>query len=287
MRTASEIRVERLRAQVEASLPRFIKPARDDDGRLAEAMRYCLLLGGKRLRPILFLATAEMFGAPATAIMKFACGIECIHTYSLIHDDLPAMDDDDLRRGRPTSHKVFGEALAILAGDGLLTIAFELMSATGNIDAITEMARAAGWKGMVKGQAMDIYYERRKINPSVLRTLHRAKTAALIESSCVSGALVAGADDRERRAIRHYGRSLGLAFQIIDDLLDVTGEEKLAGKRLRKDAGKATYPSLFGVDGARRRARIETAKARTALRTISQDGSLLNHIAEQLLNRQY
>ncbi len=284
------------RARIEAAL-NFAVRRNAADGGVSEAMRYSLLGGGKRLRPILCLAAAETLGAQAGALLRFACGIECIHSYSLIHDDLPAMDDDDLRRGRPTCHKAFGEALAILAGDGLLTLAFELMSgpdgrhATPALRAryalaLREVAHAAGYRGMVKGQSMDIYYNCRKTGSAVLRELHLAKTAALIEASVVSGVVLAGASPRDAAAMRRYGRSLGLAFQIVDDLIDVTGDEKLAGKRLRKDADKATYPGLYGVEGARRLAARETAAALRALNTMRQrDTRVLAALAERALTR--
>jgi geranylgeranyl diphosphate synthase, type II len=223
---------------------------------LIEAMEYSLLAGGKRLRPALCVSWAELLGTRPGVVLPFAAGIECIHTYSLIHDDLPAMDNDDLRRGRPTSHKKFGEATAILAGDGLLTEAFSLMLGTGLPPervaiATAEMAAAAGPRGMVGGQVLDMEFTGRKgIDLAALQDMHARKTGALITASCVSGAMLAGAgkDDLERAGI--YGRNVGLAFQVVDDILDVVGDESALGKPVGSDQerGKNTYPSIIGLE---------------------------------------
>lgn len=293
MKLDIESYLNRQRDRIDQALDGLLRPV-DEDGDLVEAMRYSLIGGGKRLRPILFLATLETFRKRGSSFMPFACGLECIHTYSLIHDDLPAMDNDDMRRGRPTCHVVHGDALAILAGDGLLTLAFELMAgrrvpageAERRLGAIAEVARGAGCHGMVRGQAMDIYYEDREVESPVLRTLHLCKTAALIEASVVSAAILAGAEAGEVRSIRRFGRSLGLTFQIVDDVLDVVGDEDITGKRLRKDESKATYPSMYGVEGARILARKENDAAIAALSRLKRDTGVLSAIANYALHRQ-
>ncbi len=228
-------------------------------------MRYSLSAGGKRVRPILMMAACEAVGGDFKSILPAACAMECVHTYSLIHDDLPAMDNDDLRRGKPTCHKVFGEAVAILAGDGLLTYAFELMthpdllsrvdSATVN-QAVSIFARAAGVHGMVGGQTADVLFEGRPIDADILSYIHRHKTGALIRASVEMGALLGNGDSGEVERLSRYGTALGLAFQVIDDLLDVVGDEDKIGKPVGSDERnmKATYPALFGLEETRKRA---------------------------------
>ncbi|MFP4071734.1 MAG: polyprenyl synthetase family protein [Desulfovibrionales bacterium] len=223
---------------------------------LRTAMEYSLLAGGKRLRPALCLAWAEMLGTQRTAVLPFAAAIECIHTYSLIHDDLPAMDDDDLRRGKPSSHKKFGEAMAILAGDGLLTEAFTLVfSTTLPCERVQtaglELSRAAGARGMVGGQVLDMAYTRQEeITLEMLQAMHGRKTGALITASCTCGALLAGAGNKELEQARTYGEQIGLAFQVVDDILDVTGTQEDLGKPIGSDQeqGKSTYPKLIGLE---------------------------------------
>ena len=227
-------------------------------GSLVVAMEYSLLAGGKRLRPALCLAWAELLGQKRDRVLPFAAGIECIHTYSLIHDDLPAMDNDDLRRGKPTSHKRFGEATAILAGDGLLTEAFTLMLQTGLppervAAAAAEVALAAGPRGMVGGQVLDMELTGKPaVDLPTLKDMHARKTGALITASCVSGAILAGADQDVQERARSYGRSVGLAFQVVDDILDIIGDETSLGKPVGSDQerGKNTYPALLGLEGS-------------------------------------
>ncbi|WP_366526193.1 polyprenyl synthetase family protein [Geothrix sp.] len=227
--------------------------------RLGEAMRYSLEAGGKRVRPILCLLAAEAVGGTAAQALPGALALEYIHTYSLIHDDLPAMDDDDLRRGRPTNHKVYGEGHAILAGDGLLTEAFGVLAAAEldpvrRAQALALLAEGAGWRGMVGGQALDLEGETlATYDLDHLRLIHRLKTGALLRTSLEIGAVLGGAAPAERAALRAYGEAIGLAFQIQDDILDATATEADLGKRAGKDAGrgKITYPSLLGLDGAR------------------------------------
>lgn len=225
-----------------------------------ESMIYSLEAGGKRIRPVLLLETLKMLGGNYTSGLAFACAVEYIHTYSLIHDDLPAMDDDDLRRGKPTNHKVFGEAIAILSGDGLLNSAFEIMSDEilknnfpGSIKAMNIISKCAGINGMIAGQIVDIESEGKTISYEELRYLHSKKTGALIEASVMAGAYLAGADEKEIDAVKRYAQNIGLAFQIADDILDVVGDSKDLGKNTGSDKEneKSTYVSLFGIEKAR------------------------------------
>jgi geranylgeranyl diphosphate synthase, type II len=244
--------------------------------KLYESMSYSLLAGGKRIRPVLCLSWAGMLGAELEKIIDFACGIEMIHTYSLVHDDLPAMDDDDLRRGRPTNHKVFGEAMAILAGDGLLTHAFYLMARTDLpaadvLAACGEISRAAGPAGMVGGQVVDIMATRsNEMDLDALRKMHSMKTGALISSSCVCGALLArswGAGKTDADNALSFGESIGLAFQIVDDILDVTGDEESLGKKVGSDESKdkSTYPKFFGLEMSKTLAQESVDRAKKSL----------------------
>jgi len=227
--------------------------------RLAEAMRYSLEAGGKRVRPVLCLLASEAVGGTVAQALPGALALEYVHTYSLIHDDLPAMDDDDLRRGRPTNHKVFGEGHAILAGDGLLTEAFGVLASADldpvkRAEALALLAEGAGWRGMAGGQALDLEGEKLDTyDLSHLQLIHRLKTGALLRTSLEIGAVLGGAAPAERAALRAYGEAIGLAFQIQDDILDATATDADLGKRAGKDAGKGkiTYPSLLGLDGAR------------------------------------
>lgn len=236
--------------------------------RLRAAMQYSLLAGGKRLRPVLCLGSAALCGLDSERILPFAAALECIHTYSLIHDDLPAMDDDDLRRGRPSCHKAFDEATAILAGDALLTDAFALMASVGAapvsippdrvLAAVAEAACAAGSSGMVGGQIMDMACTgKTDVPPETLRRLDALKTGALFRASCSTGAILAGADANAVAALRGYGESLGAAFQIVDDILDATADTATLGKPAGSDAdmGKTTYPAIFGLERSRELAR--------------------------------
>jgi geranylgeranyl pyrophosphate synthase len=270
-----------------------------------ESMRYSVMAGGKRFRPILTLASAESVAAASAAdeaaareqALPAACAIELIHTYSLVHDDLPAMDNDTLRRGRPTSHVVFGEGMAILAGDGLLTLAFEVMAeAPGDrftdrrLRAIGVIARAAGATGMVGGQAVDLAAvgQAHRIDGAALRAMHARKTGALITAAAVSGAIMAGASDALVGSIRKYAIELGLAFQIVDDILDVEGEAAALGKTAGKDAaaGKPTYPALFGLDESRRMAQACLSKATGTLDRAGIGGRLAD-IARWVVTRSH
>jgi geranylgeranyl diphosphate synthase type II len=265
----------------------------DCPARLREAMRYSVLGGGKRLRPILALMAAEACGGELDSALPVACALEVVHTYSLIHDDLPAMDDDDLRRGRPTCHKVFDEATAILAGDGLLTFAFEILArevhpAESAIACVTALAEAVGPSGMVGGQMADLEAEgQNDASIERLEAIHRRKTGALLRAALRMGAIVAGATEHELEALDMYGRSIGLAFQIVDDLLDVEGDEAKLGKRVNKDRdhGKWTYPGLLGVEASRARARELAEDAAAALQPLGERAWRLKELAWNLLER--
>lgn len=262
-----------------------------------EAMRYSLFVGGKRIRPILCLAAAEaVTDNPATrnALLPVACALECIHTYSLIHDDLPAMDNDDLRRGKQTSHKKYGEAAAILAGDSLLTFAFELLSTpvsaladNRRLRIIQLIARAAGPEGMVGGQYLDISNENRSYPFELLDTIHKSKTGALIACSILSGAIGAGANAEQEEELGKYGILLGLAFQIVDDLLDATATTTQLGKTAGSDQahGKATYPAFFGIEETRKKARETVEAAKTALSSFGGRAQPLVDLADYIYMR--
>ena len=263
---------------------------------LHKAMRYSIFAGGKRIRPILMIAACEAVGGDPARVMSAACAMEMIHTYSLIHDDLPAMDDDDFRRGRPTNHKVFGEATAILAGDALLTEAFILLSnpeANREIDpeiirrVVHTIARCAGSLGMVGGQVVDMESEGKKIDFPTLEYIHTHKTGALILASIQAGALIGGADDRAFAALTRYGEAAGLAFQVADDILDVVGDQAQLGKDVGSDQarGKATYVALLGLEEARRRALELRDMALTALDALGEPAEPLRSIASYIVDR--
>ena len=229
-------------------------------GRLREAMSYSLLSGGKRIRPVLTLAVCRLFGGEEDKALPLACGLEMLHTYSLIHDDLPCMDDDDLRRGKPTNHKVYGEAMAVLAGDGLLTAAFETLAAadlpaSGLVRAVSCLSGAAGPAGMVGGQVLDLLGEGKSLSYEEIETIQRLKTGCMIEAAARLGAIAAGSTPEQEEAAARYARNLGLAFQIRDDLLDVLGDESTFGKPIGSDAanGKSTFVTLLGTESCQRR----------------------------------
>lgn len=259
------------------------------------AMRYSLFAGGKRMRPVLCLAAAQACGIRRIAdALPAACAVECIHTYSLIHDDLPCMDDDDMRRGRPTSHKVFGEGVAVLAGDALHTMAFEILARTkpaprhSVADFVLELSRAAGSRYLIGGQVADLEGEKKKSTPADLRFIHRGKTAAMIICSLKLGAMSANATPRVLGVLEEFGDHLGLAFQVIDDILDVTQTSEQLGKSAGKDAaaGKTTYPALIGLEASKKEAARLTAKALASLSSIGERSAVLRDLAEKLLARQ-
>ncbi len=287
--------LRRQQTLIDRALGRFLPKATVKPATIHEAMRYSLFAGGKRLRPVLALAAAEACGGEAAAALPAACSVECIHTYSLIHDDLPCMDDDDLRRGRPTSHKVYGEGIAVLAGDALLTIAFEILaqapptSRYKTADLIAELASAAGSRWLIAGQVMDLEGEGKPTTPQQLKFIHQAKTAALLTTSIRLGAMSANATAARLQSLTEFGQALGLAFQVIDDILDVTQTTDKLGKTAGKDvaATKATYPAIFGLERSREEAHRLTHTALTALDPFGARGARLREIGEYLLQREY
>jgi len=286
--------VDRQKA-VDRALDRFLPKESARPATIHQAMRYSLFAGGKRLRPILCLAAAEACGGKISPALPLACAVECIHTYSLVHDDLPSMDNDDLRRGRATCHKVFGDGIAILAGDALLTIAFEITAhvrKTKRYDLrefLREIATAAGSRRLIAGQVADLEAEGRRINRAQLRYIHENKTAALLTASVRLGAMAANASAKQLNAITAFGRALGLAFQVIDDILDVTQTSEKLGKSAGKDvaAKKATYPAVIGLEKSRAEARRLTSAAHRALKSLGENASVLRALADYLLQREY
>lgn len=259
------------------------------------AMRYSLLSGGKRIRPILLLEFYSLFGGRAEGALNFAAAIEMIHTYSLIHDDLPCMDNDDMRRGKPSCHKAFGYDTALLAGDALLTHAFFAAANAADIPpervsrAISVLAQKAGIYGMVGGQVMDLDFEKNGANGEELTAMYIKKTSCLLEAAAMCGAVLAGADEETVKKAEEYAENLGLAFQITDDILDCTADEKTLGKPIGSDKknGKTTFVTLLGLDGAKQRAALLTKKAEDILNGFSGDTSYLKELTEYLLNRNY
>lgn len=300
IRTASDLvelkpYLDKRRLEVERYLDRCLPTATAEP--LLEAMRYSLSAGGKRLRPILALAACDAVGGPAAAVMPFACAIELIHTYSLIHDDLPAMDDDELRRGRPTNHVVYGEALAILAGDALLTEAFRLMADSAlratsrdpqrGLQVIADVAAAAGARGMVAGQAADMAAENRSVDLPTVELIHVRKTGALIRAAVRAGAIIGGADAKQLRALTRYADRIGLAFQVADDILDAEASTATTGKTAGRDEvrHKATYPALLGLSAAKERAHDLFRQAERALRPFGPEADALREIANYIVGR--
>ena len=286
--------LKRYVARVEVGLDRILPPATTRPARLHEAMRYSLLGGGKRLRPVLALATAEMLGITDDTALPAAVAIECLHTYSLIHDDLPCMDNDDLRRGRPTAHKQFDEATALLAGDALLTEAFVILSAhytTRPILAhglIRELANAAGSRRLIGGQMEDLLAERKaNATAAELEFIHLNKTAAMIEASLVMGGLCGHAQPQALEFLRVAGHHLGLAFQIVDDVLDATADTATLGKTAGKDAkaDKTTFVKLHGIETSRRLAQEHTHAARAALHNVAGDKTFLYALIDAMAAR--
>jgi geranylgeranyl diphosphate synthase type II len=281
--------------EIERALDRFVPKASTKPATIHKAMRYSLFAGGKRLRPILCLAAAEACRGLTSAALPLACALECIHTYSLIHDDLPSMDNDDFRRGRATCHKVFGDGIAVLAGDALLTIAFEIAAqakSRPNYDLreiFREISIAAGSRKLIAGQVADLEAEGQSITRAQLRYIHENKTAALITSSVRLGAMSASATPTQLNAMSDFGRALGLAFQVIDDILDVTQTSEKLGKSAGKDAAaqKATYPAVIGLEKSRAEAARLTRCAHDALRSLGKRAETLRALADYLLRREY
>jgi geranylgeranyl pyrophosphate synthase len=284
-----------LRTSIDGGLDRLLPADSTEPVSVHQAIRWSVFAGGKRFRPILLLTTGAVFGAHSEMLLTTACGLEMIHTYSLIHDDLPSMDDDELRRGRPTCHIRFDEATAILAGDALQTLAFQviaedsLLSAEKRVLLISELSRAAGTPGgMVAGQARDLEAESRAVTSVELEQIHRLKTAALIVAAARCGAIIADATDQEIEVVSQYAAQLGLLFQITDDLLDITATVETLGKTPGKDARaqKATYPSLYGLESAHRRADLAHHQACAVLEEIDRPTGRLRAIADFILKRQ-
>lgn len=283
---------------IDEALERFLPPAQMYPPLIHEAMRYSVFAGGKRLRPVLTMAAAEAAGGEPARALPVACAIELIHTYSLIHDDLPAMDNDDYRRGKPTSHRVYGEAIAVLAGDALLTLAFELLARNevgGPVDpvrrlrVIAEIAHAAGSAGMIGGQVVDILLGDKDIRADILEYIHRHKTGAIYRAAVRSGAILAGADEETLRSLTEYAEHLGLAFQIKDDILDIEGDQVKLGKPVGSDQRnkKATYPALFGLAEAKEKAGQEVAAAIRALDKFDQRADFLRNLATFVITRDF
>lgn len=284
---------EKRRALVEEGLVRELRTDEAFDARLAESMEYSLTAGGKRLRPILLMAAADAAGGRGEDYLTSACAVEMIHTYSLIHDDLPAMDDDDYRRGKLTNHKVYGAGLATLAGDALLTMAFELLARQQGVPAETmlrvvrEISEAVGANGMVGGQALDLASEGKRIDMDTLRRMHMAKTGALFRASVRSGAILGDADEAQLAALTEYAEAFGLAFQITDDILDVTGDAAAIGKPVGSDERnhKSTYVTLTSLEEAKRLAREAADRAHEALAPLGGKAAFLDELAEYLVTR--
>lgn len=275
--------------RTEAALESYIQHWHGVPDRLEEAMRYSLFAGGKRLRPALALGAAEAISGNDAVALPAACALEMIHTYSLIHDDLPAMDNDDLRRGKPALHRAYDEATAILAGDGLLTMAFDAIADTGSVDAVRELARAAGVAGMVGGQFIDLRSEGQHLPLDAMKQLHARKTGALIRGAVRLGALLAGADAGQLAALTLYGEHIGLAFQIADDILDVTGDEAAIGKPVGSDRinDKSTYVSLLGIGQARALAGDAMQGALNALDGFEAEAGMLRALARFIVTRKH
>jgi geranylgeranyl diphosphate synthase, type II len=289
--------LETRRRRVEAALDAALPPEEAWPTTIHRAVRYSLFAGGKRIRPLLVLAAGEAVGGRDDELMPLACAVEMIHTYSLIHDDLPAMDDDDLRRGKPTSHKVFGEAIAILAGDALLTRAFHLLAEVApewdancvrrRVQAAAVLGEACGTTGLIGGQVMDLEAEGRAISPEELERLHRAKTGALLGACVRGGAILGGADEAELARLTRYAAAVGLAFQVVDDVLDATEGDAQLGKTAGKDAAaeKATYVKIHGLEGARRLAGQLLDEAVQALEPLGTRAALLEALARLVVER--
>lgn len=281
---------------VNKALDRLLPGENEFPQKLHKAMRYSVFAGGKRIRPVLVMASAETFGGLTDSIIDIACAVELIHTYSLIHDDLPAIDNDDMRRGMPTCHKVFGEAMAILAGDALLASAFDVMANTHAsadeerlllLKTIQEIARAAGSTGMVGGQVLDIESEGKDVAFPVLEYIHIHKTGELILASIRAGAIMKNAGDKELEAMTRYGEAIGLAFQIADDILDVEGNKEDTGKNVGGDAKKekVTYPSILGIEESKKRARELTDIALASVEGFGKKAEPLKEIAKYIVAR--
>lgn len=278
--------LESKRKIIEKALGNYLPAPKQKPKILSQALRYAVLGGGKRLRPILVLASAEQVNGRTAKAVPAACAIELLHAFSLIHDDLPCIDNDDLRRGRPTLHKIYGEGIAVLAGDALMALAFQLLAQTGSLQVLSEVAQAIGRQGMIGGQIADLEAEGKKINLSQLEFIHKNKTAALIKASIRAGAILGGADSKKLKILSNYGEKIGLAFQIIDDILNVEGKEEKIGKKVGSDnlKKKATYPKIVGLVNSKIMAQKLTQEAQASLKNLP-NGKILQELAEYLLSR--
>ena len=281
-------------AVINEALDNLLPTENIQPSQLHSAMRYSIFAGGKRVRPILFMAACEALGEDWQPLMPFACALEMIHTYSLIHDDLPCMDNDDLRRGRPTCHKVYSESTALLAGDALLTQAFNVLAELKAqplriVKVIGLLGTSAGSLGMVGGQVLDLESENKHILPELMKTIHSKKTGALFNVSVVSAAILSGADNEKLHALHCYAENIGVAFQIVDDILDVVGDEKLIGKPVGSDERnqKATYPALFGLEKSRELAEEAITNALEAISIFNKKAEALQSIAKFILSRDH
>jgi geranylgeranyl diphosphate synthase type II len=288
--------LEERKILVDKALKEFMPEPSGLAGDVIRAMNYTLFAGGKRIRPVLCIAGSEAVGGSADDVVPVACAIELIHAYSLIHDDLPVMDNDDFRRGKPTNHKVFGEAVALLAGDSLLTLAFNLMASYGLdkngekkalLRVIDLIASAAGYKGMVGGQMVDISYEGKDPDPTVVEYIHRNKTGALIAASVTAGTILAGGNEEGVKSINRYGQQIGLAFQIADDILNIEGDRNVMGKGIGSDKvrGKITYPSVFGISESKNIQTRLIDHAIESLNRFDERAEPLRDLARYIINR--
>ncbi|WP_026475877.1 polyprenyl synthetase family protein [Alkaliphilus transvaalensis] len=281
---------------VNRQLDDYFSIPEDKNKKVVEAMKYSMFAGGKRLRPVLALASYNLFADDLNKVMPYACGLEMIHTYSLVHDDLPAMDNDDYRRGKLTNHKVFGEGMAILAGDGLLNYSYEVMLRDAlkrdepkpYLRSINEIAKAAGIYGMIGGQTVDLESEGKAIDADTLDYIHHNKTAALITVPLKIGAIIAGASEKDIENMAYVGQQLGLAFQIKDDILDIVGDQEKLGKKTGSDQDneKSTYPSLHGLEFSINKVRELTNSINEILSTYGEKGSFLYHLSQYLIDRE-
>lgn len=286
----------KIKEEIDTALDSCLPSEDDYPPEINRAMRYSMFAGGKRLRPILLIASAEALGGKRETVLPFAGAIEMIHTYTLIHDDLPALDNDDFRRGRPANHKIFGEAAAVLAGDGLLTTAFQVMTDVTLMDGIpapiicrvtNEIARAVGTLGTIGGQIVDMQSEEQRIDISTLEYIHTHKTGKMICAAVRAGAILAGGSEKEIKVLTDYGEKIGLAFQIVDDVLDIEGDQKKLGKDVGSDIekDKATYPSILGIDESKTKANKLVEQGIASLRDIGEKGKILNDIARYIVKR--